>query len=340
MLPPTFAFNLVEGQTNVIAGVGEPGEQNAVAVAVRAQGFPERGVRFIAGTAVPGRPMLVATSLHSMLGNRIMLTGRVTGKVEVFAMSVADFSRLDQAGEDVKELSGCPAKAQHSWLEEKLADDMSLADVKEIPAGDDCAFLQLRGVLPGMHAEQPLIVTVQEALNLVDYLISDDVAESQVPVVLEGISRYLSQGESDGAGNTAVTWFTEQKPRCKTTGTQQANAGDIGYALEFALDSGKRPGKLGKKAARGLRGRLNLWGLWCPRGFSGGGAYVKVPAAGLDPDAAPGAEGNSPFLRMWVHIVDAISEFGDLNCIPLRIAPDMFSYALISTVSTSDISDL
>lgn len=160
-----------------------------------------------------------------------------------------------------------------------LGRDWDEINWREFPWGEDCAYLELDADLH-VPDNQPKILWVNEAVTLKDLL--EDAGDLNVEVAVQGMSDFVSHGERAPGGDISVHWEEVELRECTYTATTQARAADLAVSLGNALTSCRR---------RGTRGNLRLEDFWCPKGFSGGGTYVKVPARGVNLDAHPDAPG-------------------------------------------------
>lgn len=83
---------------------------------------------------------------------------------------------------------------------------------------------------------------------------------SSVPVYLEGAGDHFSTGNRNGNDETMLVNWWPASGEWLCSDTQHACAMEVGFALHAALANGK----------------VRLKGLWCPNGFSGGGAYLRI----------------------------------------------------------------
>lgn len=297
----------MQGQDNVTIGIGEPGLDNSVVVLVlAAEGEAGadglEGIRCFPGTALAGRRRLVSAAAHSLILSRIGLTGDPEGRVEVWVLRAARFLELNPQDFDKEMLrsrGAVRARAQHSRVkDEHIADRDNVHN--SIPRGIDTVYLELYEDLE-LPPNQPRILKVNEAVQMAGYLGSPGISASYLEMVINGMGDHYSTGNRGEPGEAmAVQWQPVTPGKWMFSRTNMAAAGALSSSLSKALKGCRQPG---------ICGVLELKDIWCPGGFSGGGAYVKVPAVALDPNSGPGAEGNFPAhkhgalsLRMGVDI--------------------------------------
>lgn len=155
------------------------------------------------------------------------------------------------------------------------------------PHGLDCAIMELENDLD-LHPGQPRILTADEVATMIDYLRPDVTFLTRPEVVLEGIGYCITKGDRAGARDSySVEWERRNVGEWKHTRTMAPNFGGIASQLEVALGPHEYPEECGI---------VDIPHTFIPDGFSGGGAYLRVPTPRLIRKSGPPAPGKLQIL--------------------------------------------
>jgi hypothetical protein len=294
-----FPESMVNWQSNVSLGLGGPGEINGVVVLVTDKvttAAPTRKLAQIAGEAAYGRPDIVMTAQHSLSAAIKEICGSVHGDVEVWAVPAHAFYSLMQVisiWELFTNVQGILALVSAVGYYSRV-DPAAMSNSRRIPNKIDFSVIKL---LKGMNLppRQPQILTEGGLAGLIEFLM-DGRPHPVLKVALEGMGSHFSTGDRVRFVDTLpIQW--DEAPVISWTYTEKRRAG----AQEFA---GALAKALPTHPVSDNHGIVRLENMYIPPGFSGGGAYVTVPARAVKPAACNEEPGNPPLTITRVRIDD------------------------------------
>jgi hypothetical protein len=279
----SYVRRLTGGQCNITPGLGEPGRNNAVVLVMTElvpPGLPRQELLYISGAGVGGQPKVVATALHVLASAIRVITGNVLGHlgVEVWAILAHDFDlyqRTHSSQEDLDELINRGAVQALGFFSCIDQDHMT----GHYSDGEDFGLVVLEKELM-LPQHQPYIPSQSEAAFLASYLYGPtDEPDARIRLVMEGLGTHFTVDfEVDyewDPWSMVIQWIEAALGTWMFTGTHVAPAAELGLHIADAVASlGNGP----------IYGHVDLPGIFVPEGFSGGGAYLKVPAAALGPN--------------------------------------------------------
>jgi hypothetical protein len=253
-------------------------------------------VFYVPGTAVKGDLSVVATAQHALTDGIRAVTEDSLGhtEVEAWAMPATDFYWYRETQSPQVELSAGELSAElvkrgavrgHGFHSSVNCEQMVF---RKYCYDVDFVLVKLDDELPLLDEEQPLTLSEDQAFYLADHLINAGPQVASIQIILQGFGDYFSVRVSGSYGgdrsrNMTVQWRRAVEGTWLHTGTKVAGPAAIQLAIRNAIDACEDGP---------IYGIVGIEDMFIPHGFSGGGVYMRVPAAALGPNH--GADPNAP----------------------------------------------